>query len=242
MRLLGLRLALGLTACGGSGGGGGDAGDTSTAPPDVTAALTIRERQPTWRITMISGETKSFYSRPALMYIYMGHMRYEDTKPFEDSFWEEKRLDLVRDWVTRIDVEGKRLEMHRGTPITFDKLLIATGSRSNKFGWPGQDLEGVQGLWGLVDLKLLYENVKRTRHAVIVGGGLIGIELGEMLHSRGVHVTFLVREQSYWDNVLPAEESTVSVEAAIAADPNLTADQRDSLVSVYKSYVAANKR
>ena len=42
---------------------------------------------------------------------------------------------------------------------------------------------------------------------MIVGGGLIGIELAEMLHSRGIDVTFLVRERSYWDNVLPAEES-----------------------------------
>ena len=43
--------------------------------------------------------------------------------------------------------------------------------------------------------------------AVVVGGGLIGIELAEMLHSRGIHVSFLVREASYWGNVLPAEES-----------------------------------
>jgi len=42
---------------------------------------------------------------------------------------------------------------------------------------------------------------------VIVGGGLIGIELAEMLHSRGIGVTFLVRESSYWSNIMPPEES-----------------------------------
>ena len=97
--------------------------------------------------------------------------------------------------------------MHEKDPVSFDKLLIATGSRSNKFGWPGQDLDGVQGLYSLMDLRLLYENVKGARSAVIVGGGLIGIELAEMLHSRNIHVTFLVREESYWTNVLPIEES-----------------------------------
>ena len=173
----------------------------------MTAALRIREREPDWRITLISGESKYHYSRPALMYVFMGHMRYEDTKPFEDSFWEEKRLGLVRGWVTEIDVEGKMLRMHGGAPISWDKLLIATGSKSNKFGWPGQDLEGVQGLWGMPDLVQLRENVKRAKHAVIVGGGLIGIELGEMLHSCGVGVTFLVRETSYWNNILPDAES-----------------------------------
>jgi len=173
----------------------------------VSAALKLRELQPAWQITIVSGESKYHYSRPALMYIFMGHMRYQETKPFEDSFWEEQRLGLVRAWVTRIDTEAKRLDLHNGQPVEYDQLLIATGSKPNKFGWPGQDLDGVQGLWNLQDLKRLYETVERARKAVIVGGGLIGIELGEMLHSRGIHVTFLVREPSYWNNILPAGES-----------------------------------
>lgn len=175
----------------------------------VSAALRLRELQPDWKISLISGESKYHYSRPALMYIFMGHMSYQDTKPYEDHTWDEARIDLVRDWVTGIDTSAKKLTLHRGGELGFDKLLLATGSKSNKFGWPGQDLDGVQGLYDLRDLTTLYEAVKRTRHAVIVGGGLIGIELAEMLHSRGVHVTFLVRETSYWNNVLPPEESAM---------------------------------
>ena len=175
----------------------------------VSAALRVREHHPDWRITMISGESRYHYSRPALMYVFMGHMRYEDTKPYEDSFWDEKGIDLVRGWVTEIDFETKQLALHGAPPIHYDRLLLATGSKSNKFGWPGQDLDGVQGLWDLPDLKLLYENAARAEHAVIVGGGLIGIELAEMLHSRGIHVTFLVREASYWNNIVPDEESAM---------------------------------
>ena len=173
----------------------------------VSAALRLRELQPDWRISIISGESRYHYSRPALMYIFMGHMRYRDTKPFEDSFWEAKRLELVRDWVTEIKVEAKSLVLQRSGELGYDKLLLATGSKSNRFGWPGQDLDGVQGLWSLMDLRQMHLTLARTRRAVIVGGGLIGIEMAEMLQSRGVHVTFLVREKSYWDNVLPAEES-----------------------------------
>ena len=173
----------------------------------VTAAIRLRRKQPDWRITLISGESKYHYSRPALMYIYMGHMTYKGTKPFEDDFWSINRLDLRRDWVTAIDAAQKCLTLHRGGDFHFDKLLIATGSKSNKFGWPGQDLKGVQGLYSLQDLRTLYESAKDTHHAVIVGGGLIGIELAEMLHSRNIHVTFLVREPTYWGNVLPKEES-----------------------------------
>ena len=173
----------------------------------VAAALSIRRLQPDWEIVMISGESSFHYSRPALMYIFMGHMSYRDTKPYEDGFWQKNRIDLLRGWVTEIDTVGKKLIMHEKDPVAFDRLLIATGSRSNRFGWPGQDLGGVQGFYSLMDLRLLYENVKGARSAVIVGGGLIGIELAEMLHSRNIHVTFLVREKSYWTNVLPIEES-----------------------------------
>lgn len=173
----------------------------------VTAATRIRQLQPDWKITIISGESKFHYSRPALMYIFMGHMTYEATKPFEDHFWEDQRLDLLRDWVTGIDTENKQLNLHRTGTLSFDKLLIATGAKSNKFGWPGQDLEGVVGLYNLMDLRKIYDLTTDTKHAVIVGGGLIGIELAEMLHSRGIHITFLIREESYWDNILPKEES-----------------------------------
>lgn len=175
----------------------------------VSAALRIRELKPGWEIVMISGESDFHYSRPALMYIYMGHMSYRDTKPYEDRFWREKRIETLRGWVTEIDAKNSRLLMHKTGPVSYDKLLLATGSKPNKFGWPGQDLKGVQGFYDLMDLRELYENSKGLRRAVITGGGLIGIELAEMLHSRGVHVTFLVRERSYWNRVLPAEESAM---------------------------------
>jgi len=175
----------------------------------VSAALRLREREPSWRITLISGESKYHYSRPALMYIFMGHMGYKETKPFADSFWAEKELNLLRGWVTKIDTGQKTLELQGQPPVSYDKLLIATGSKPNKFGWPGQDLDGVTGLWGLYDLKRMYEIIPRTQHAVIVGGGLIGIEMAEMLHSRGVHVSILIRETSYWNNILPHEESVM---------------------------------
>lgn len=173
----------------------------------VTAAIRLREKQPEWRITIISGESGYHYSRPALMYIFMGHLNYKATKPFEDFFWRQKQLHLVRDWIVKIDLKKRRLILYRGEPLDFDFLLIATGSKPNRFGWPGQDLDGVQSLYNLQDLRLLSANVKYTRQAVIVGGGLIGIELAEMLNFCNIQVIFLVQESSYWNNVIPRDES-----------------------------------
>jgi NADPH-dependent 2,4-dienoyl-CoA reductase/sulfur reductase-like enzyme len=175
----------------------------------ITAALRIRKLRPDWAITIVSEESDHFFSRPALMYMYMGHMNLADTEPHETDFWDKQDLKLIRATVSRIDTSGLRVLLDQGEPLTYDKLLIATGSKSNKFGWPGQDLDGVQGMYNLQDLELLEKRTPDIRHAVIVGGGLIGIELAEMLHSRGIRVTILAREKSYWDNVLPEAESVI---------------------------------
>lgn len=172
----------------------------------VTVARHTRKRT-NMDITIISSETEHFFSRTALMYIYMGHMRYQDTKPYEDSFWTKNRISLINGWVDDINVENKSVHLEDGRAIQYDKLVLATGSKSNKFGWPGQDLPGVQGLYSYQDLELLEENSRDLQHAVIVGGGLIGIEMAEMLLSRQTPVTFLVREEFYWDNILPIEEA-----------------------------------
>ena len=71
-------------------------------------------------------------------------------------------------------------------------------------------MKGVQGFYSKQDLELLEANAPNNeicKRAVIVGGGLIGIELAEMLRSRDIPVTFLVRETSFWNGVLPKEES-----------------------------------
>ena len=159
------------------------------------------------RITVISAETDHFFSRTALMYIYMGHMKYEHTKPYEDWFWSKNKIELKRAWVKSVDTDGHQLTFADGSTMSYDQLVLATGSKPNKFGWPGQDLNGVQGLYSFQDLESMEENTKSIQRAVIVGGGLIGIEMAEMLLSRNIPVTFLVREDSFWNNVLPKEES-----------------------------------
>ncbi len=172
----------------------------------ITAARHIRKRSD-HKITVISSETDHFFSRTALMYIYMGHMKYENIKPYEDWFWKKNKIDLVRDHVEKVETNSRILHLKSGDKITYDTLIIASGSKSNKFGWPGQDLQGVQGLYGYPDLELMEKNTKGIKRAVIVGGGLIGVEMTEMLLSRGIPVTFLVREPEFWSIVLPMQEA-----------------------------------
>ena len=173
----------------------------------ITAARTLRKHSND-DITVISGETDYFFSRTALMYVYMGHMQFEHTQPYEKSFWKKNRISLKKAWVISINTTEKKLLLDDNSTMHYDKLLIATGAVPNKYGWPGQDLKGVQGLYSYQDLMELEENTRNgINRAVIVGGGLIGIEMAEMLHSRNYPVTILVRESNYWSNVLPEQES-----------------------------------
>ncbi|MEP7108574.1 MAG: FAD/NAD(P)-binding oxidoreductase [Ferruginibacter sp.] len=174
----------------------------------ITAARGIR-KQTDHTITVISAESDYFFSRTALMYVYMGHMKFEHIEPYEKSFWQKNKIGLINAFVQKIETASKIINLDNGDSIPYDKLVIATGSRSNKFGWPGQDLKGVMGLYSKQDLEYLEQYTKNCKGAVIAGGGLIGIEMAEMLHSRKIPVTLLVREKSFWGNILPTAESAM---------------------------------
>lgn len=175
----------------------------------VTLARHIRKLSDK-KITIVSAEADYFFSRTALMYVYMGHMKFEHTQPYENWFWKKNRIELKKGYVKQVETETKTLHFAKGDTLQYDKLIIATGSKPNKFGWPGQDLKGVMGMYHKQDLETLEAHAPNNdvcKRAVIVGGGLIGIELAEMLNSRSIPVTFLVREDSFWNGVLPKGES-----------------------------------
>ena len=172
----------------------------------VTLARHIRKLSDK-KITIISAESEYFFSRTALMYVFMGHMKFEHTQPYEPFFWKKNRIELKKAFVSSVDTDNKKVVFEDKSSLQYDKLVIATGSKSNKFGWKGQDFNGVLGMYSKQDLEKLETLSPNCKRAVVVGGGLIGIELVEMLASRNIPVTFLVREKSFWGNILPLQES-----------------------------------
>lgn len=172
----------------------------------ITAALTVR-RLSTHQVTVISGETEHFYARTALMYLYLGQLKYEHIKGYEDWFWQKNNITLVHDWVNGIDLAQKTVLLQGGKSLPYDKLLLATGSETNFPAFPGNSLSGVHGFYNLQDLAQIEETTANCQEAVILGAGLIGIELAEMLHSRKIKTTILNRHGSYWGANLPEAEA-----------------------------------
>jgi len=79
----------------------------------ITTARHVRKMSD-MKITIISSETKYFFSRTALMYVYMGHMRFKDIKPYEDWFWIKNNIELVYAHVNSIDINNKTLQLNSG--------------------------------------------------------------------------------------------------------------------------------
>jgi len=211
----------------------------------MEAALTIRERQPDWSITIISEESDHFFSRTALMYVLSGQLSHACIEPYERTTYARSGFTRVRARATGIDVEGHAVRLADGDTVPYDKLLIACGSRPRPAPfWPGYDtLEGVGHFVTLQDLTWLEDEIHgarsparpphedahvarstpdspyqprpaaaainghTTRHPVVIGGGLIGIEVVETLLAAGRKPTFLIREDSFWPIALDRREA-----------------------------------
>lgn len=177
----------------------------------ITAAMTLRERDPLATVTVIGGETPYFFSRTALMYAYMNTLARRDMEPFERKVYRERRIDLVFDRVTDLDAAARTVTTAQGAVHSYDGLLIATGSAPRALAAEGLDdaLDGVVRFVSMQDLDACERLTPSTREAVVVGGGLIGIELVECLVHHGVRTTFLVREPWYWPVALAREEGAM---------------------------------
>lgn len=173
----------------------------------VTAARHVRKARPDARITLVSDEGPTPYARTALMYVHLGVLTRAQTALYEERFWAHNRIERVADRAAGLDADAKALALTGGGPMAYDALLVATGSTPVVPPWPGADLDGVQGLYGWADLDRMEATARG--HAVVVGGGLIGVELAEMLRARGRPVTFLVREPTYLPHAFTAGESAL---------------------------------
>lgn len=177
----------------------------------VTAARHVRKARPEARITLVSDEGRVPYARTALMYVHMGVLSWEQTALYEERFWDANRIERVVDRALGVDPAARTVTLAEAGPVGYDALLVATGSTPVVPDWPGADLPGVHTLYGRPDVPAL--GATAPRRAVVVGGGLIGVELAEMLRVRDAAVTFLVREPTYLPGVFSrAENDLVAAE------------------------------
>jgi NADH oxidase (H2O2-forming) len=119
----------------------------------MEAALAVRQREPSWEVTLVSEESDHFFSRTALMWVFSGQMSHRDIEPLERDAYQRLGFRRVRARATGIDTENRRVLLAGALePIAYDRLLIACGSRPRQGPWPGSDARGVGHFVTLQDL------------------------------------------------------------------------------------------
>lgn len=172
----------------------------------ITAARTIRELSD-HAVTVISEEAPFHFSRPAMMYLSMRQLSLEHVQPY--SARDFKKLDIVmlHDRVVAIDVSSKRCDLYAGGAIHPDVIVLATGSEPTLYDVPSRTDPTVITYTQLSDVARLDEEASKARKIAVVGGGLVGVEVAEILHARGVPFVWHVREEGVYGSHLPHQES-----------------------------------
>jgi NADPH-dependent 2,4-dienoyl-CoA reductase/sulfur reductase-like enzyme len=178
----------------------------------MEAALVLRARDAEAGITILSDEHDHFFSRPALMYVFAAQMSLQDTEPYDRGLYERMRFERVRGRASGLDAPGHALQLEDGSRLAYDRLLLAVGSRGRAAPWPGAAGPGLHHFVTLGDLAGLDRDARPGRRAVVVGGGLIGVEVAEVLHDRGLHVTFVIRERWPFPAALEPREAALVAE------------------------------
>ncbi|TXG94340.1 MAG: NAD(P)/FAD-dependent oxidoreductase, partial [Rhodocyclaceae bacterium] len=141
-------------------------------------------------VTVFGAEPHPNYNRILLSPVLAGEMKVQDIILNDHDWYRENRVNLhLGKKVARIDRVKRVVISEDGTEEPYDRLLLATGSTPFMLPIPGNNLEGVIGYRDIADTDAMIEAAKKYKHAVVIGGGLLGLEAANGLKLRGMDVT-----------------------------------------------------
>jgi NAD(P)H-nitrite reductase large subunit len=196
----------------------------------ISAVEAIRSRDSASEIMMVSDDPYGYYSRPGLAYYLTGELGEKQLYPFVQPDYQRLKVNIIKGRVTKILRDERLLELDGKSRLGYDRLLIAVGAQAVRLNVPGAELEGVVKLDHLGDARSIYKLAGKRKRAIVVGGGITALELVEGLVARGVRVTYLLRGDRYWSNVLDEQESHI-IERRLR-DEGVTLEFHTELVEV----------
>ncbi|MEP6614318.1 MAG: FAD-dependent oxidoreductase, partial [Mucilaginibacter sp.] len=163
-----------------------------------------RELNPADRITIFSKENFPFYNRVMLPDYISGEQQWEQLVKMKDSEEPAYRINLLRGVsVEKIDRETKYVTDSRGVKTPYDVLIMATGSRA-AIPKNVPSLPGIFSMRSRTDADNFKKHIKKNGHVVIVGGGLLGLEMAASLREMGIRITIIQRTSSFLNRQLDA--------------------------------------
>src|SRR6266571_5230763 len=141
-------------------------------------------------ITVFGAEPHANYNRILLSPVLAGEMTIKDIMLNDVDWYEKNGVTLhLNKKVAKIDRRARRVVAADGIEAGYDRLLLATGSNPFVLPIPGAKLEGVLTYRDIQDTNAMIEASRKYKHAVVIGGGLLGLEAANGLKLRGMNVT-----------------------------------------------------
>lgn len=161
-------------------------------------------------ITVFGAEPHTNYNRILLSPVLAGERTLQDIVLNDEDWYARHGIRLLRNCkVTRVDRVRRVVHADDGTEAPYDRLLLATGSNPFILPVPGNDLDGVVAFRDIGDVHQMIDASSRYRHAVVIGGGLLGLEAATGLAARGMEVSVVHLGQALLDRQLDNEASAL---------------------------------
>lgn len=158
----------------------------------LSAAKAIRERDKTGSITMISGEEYRTYNRPMLTKSLMADLEIDQIQVEAEKWYEDNRIfQVLGRKVVSVDTKEKEVLLSDGIKLKYTKLIYALGSECFIPPIPGHEKAQVASIRTLEDTRRISAMLPDTKQAVVIGGGVLGLEAAWELKKAGCAVTVL---------------------------------------------------
>ena len=149
-----------------------------------------------YEITVFGDEPHPNYNRILLSPVLAGEQTINEIILNSREWYEEHNITLhVGKYINKIDRVKRVVYAEDGTSAEYDRLLLATGSKPFMLPIPGKDLEGVIGFRDIKDVDTMIDTSKRFKSAVVIGGGLLGLEAANGLKIQGMEVTVVHKNE-----------------------------------------------
>ncbi len=168
----------------------------------VEAAKAIRDNDNECDIILISNEKVNLYYRPRLIEYLADKVEFEKILTYNEKWYEDRNIKrILGQEVIDICVADKNITLDSGEKIEYTKLLMANGANPFVPAVEGAGKNGVFVVRDKRDVECIKEYIKDKKKAVVIGGGLLGLELANSLHEDGLDVTIL----EFMDRLLPRQ-------------------------------------
>ncbi|MEK7196877.1 MAG: FAD-dependent oxidoreductase [Nitrospirota bacterium] len=168
----------------------------------TTAAANIIKVDHEGEITIVSDEAYPFYSRIRLIDYLAGETDEKGLVIYKDAWYEKNNIKLLLNTpVSEIDKDMKEIAVPSGQRLKYDKLLIAAGGVSFIPPLPGSDKKGVFTLRTIKDAGEIKKCVEQAKKVILIGGGILGIEVGNSLRKVGCSVSII----EFFSRLLPRQ-------------------------------------